>query len=228
MTRPLLASLFLVLASCAPSPRPTGVDPSILSEVNVGTSRRQPTPAAVDEALLPPVRMEMPELQGQAIDPRFDLSVSNAPAAQVFGSIVSGTRYSMLVPPGVTGNLSVNLNDVTIQEALDAIRERYGYEYKVQGTRIFIQPISIQTKVFNVNYLIGQRIGRSDLRVTSGSVADAPVAAGATGAPGVAPAVAQPGAPGTAGPAKSTYSGPGSNPTRTEFLDEPRRRLYAF
>src|SRR5882672_6202790 len=185
MTRLLLASLFLTLVSCAAPPRPVGVDPSIISQVNVGTPRRQPTPAAVDQALLPPVRMEMPELRGQTLDPRFDLSVSNAPAAQVFNSIVSGTRYSMLVPPTVSGTISVNLKDVTIQEALDAIRELYGYEYKMQGSRIFIQPISIQTKVFNVNYLIGQRVGRSDLRVTSGSVNDSPGISSGAGAPGV-------------------------------------------
>src|SRR5882672_6288809 len=159
MTRLLLASLFLTLVSCAAPPRPVGVDPSIISQVNVGTPRRQPTPAAVDQALLPPVRMEMPELRGQTLDPRFD--------------------------PSVSGTISVNLKDVTIQEALDAIRELYGYEYKMQGSRIFIQPISIQTKVFNVNYLIGQRVGRSDLRVTSGSVNDSPGISSGAGAPGV-------------------------------------------
>ena len=54
-----------------------------------------------------------------ALDPRFDLSVNNAPAAQVFLSIVSGTRYSMLVHPQVAGTISLNLNNVTDVEYLD-------------------------------------------------------------------------------------------------------------
>jgi MSHA biogenesis protein MshL len=116
--------------------------------------------------------MEMPAVQGRPIDPRFDLSVNNAPAPQVFMSIVSGTRYSMLLNPEVTGLITVNLKDVTIAEALDSLRELYGYEYRFEGTRIFVQPAGLQTRIYRVNYLVGQRRGKSDVRVQSGSLAD--------------------------------------------------------
>ena len=96
-------------------------------------------------------------------------------------SIVSGTRYSMLVNPEVTGSISVNLKDVTVAEALDSLRELYGYEYRIDGTRIFVQPAGLQTRVFRVNYLIGQRKGSSDMRVQSGSLADS---SGTDGGPG--------------------------------------------
>jgi len=42
----------------------------------------------------------MPKVAGTAAEPRFDLVVNGAPAQQVFMSIVSGTRYSMVVNPG--------------------------------------------------------------------------------------------------------------------------------
>jgi MSHA biogenesis protein MshL len=84
--------------------------------------------------------------------------------------IVGGTRYSMLVHPDINGNISVNLKDVTVFEALDALRSLYGYEYKVDGSRIFIEQQSMQTRVFQVNYIVGQRRGSSDTRVTSGSI----------------------------------------------------------
>ena len=84
--------------------------------------------------------------------------------------IVSGTRYSMLVRQDVTGTISVNLKDVTVFEALDSLRDLYGYEYRVEGTRIFIEPQTMQTRIFQVNYIVGQRKGSSDTRVTSGSV----------------------------------------------------------
>jgi MSHA biogenesis protein MshL len=230
MTRTLLALLSLALASCAP-PRPVGVDPSILSEVAPGERRQPPPPAAVNQALLPPVQMDMPDLRGQNLEPRFDLSVSNAPAAQVFGSIVSGTRYSMLVHSGVTGTISVNLKDVSVREALEAIRELYGYEYRIDGTRIFIQPVTIQTRIFNVNYLIGQRLGRSDLRVTSGSVGDAPVAGGAAagtpGAPTGTPAApGVPGAPGSGGALND--SSRIQTQTKSDFWDDLERTLKAL
>jgi MSHA biogenesis protein MshL len=184
----LLAAL--LLSSCAPPPRPDGVDPAVLAQVKEAPGRRVAPPPAVNEALLPRPQVEMPALQGRPLEPRFDLSVNNAPAAQVFNSIVSGTRYSMLVHPGVTGTVSVNLKDVTIHEALDALRELYGYDFKVDGTRVFVQPAGLQTRVFQVNYLPGLRRGSTDVRVQSGAVTDA----GAQGpvTPGALPATTTP------------------------------------
>ena len=87
----------------------------------------------VRRALLPPLVVEMPrDLEAKPLEPRFDLNVSNAPAAQVFMAIVSCTRYSMIVHPNVRESLSVNLKDVTVLEALDTLRELYGYDYGVQ------------------------------------------------------------------------------------------------
>ena len=142
-------------------------------------------PDVVSQALLPPLVVEMPRAEGRPLDQRFDLNVNNAPASQVFMAIVSGTRYSMIVHPDVRDTISVTLKDVTVFEALDTLRDLYGYEYRVQGNRITVQPVTMQTRVFRVNYLQMQRTGRSDLRVSSGSITDAPTAGtGAPGAPG--------------------------------------------
>jgi MSHA biogenesis protein MshL len=133
-----------------------------------------PTPAAINEALLPPLKIQMPKASSKQLEQRFDLVINNAPANQVLMGIVSGTRYSMLIQQDLTGMISVNLKDVTLFEALDSLRDLYGYEYKLDGTRIFIQAQSMQTRVFQVNYIVGQRKGSSDTRVTSGSVTGGP------------------------------------------------------
>ncbi len=172
-----MKKVFLIVAvsalgGCAtPPPRPSGIEPGIRAALESAPRKETPS-AALNQALLPPLRMAMPEVRGQLAEPRFDLSVNNAPAAQVFNSMVSGTRYSMLVPPSVSGTISVNLKDVSITEALDSIRELYGYDYKIEGTRIFILPAGLQTRIFQVNYLQGQRRGTSDVRVQSGSISD--------------------------------------------------------
>jgi len=146
------------------------VSEQMTSELEKGAQPAKPRePDAVNQALLPPLRMELPHAQGKPIEGRFDLNVNNAPAREVFLSIVSGTRYSMLVHPDVSGSISVNLKDVSLSEALEAIREIYGFEYKIDGSRVYIQPAGMQTRVFQVNYLIGARQGRSDMRVTAGS-----------------------------------------------------------
>ncbi len=149
------------------------------------TGRAKPAPAdAVSRALLPPLVVELPKVEGRPLEPRFDLNVNNAPAGQVFMAIVSGTRYSMVVHPDVRDSISVNLKDVTVLEALETLRDLYGYEYRVQGNRITVQSVSLQTRVFKVNYLQASRSGKSDVRVSSGSITDAPTAA--PGVPGAA------------------------------------------
>ncbi len=174
------------LAACADwKPRQGRTFDRIDRELTASPDQRKgaPPPDAVAQALLPPVVVEMPKLDGKPIEPRFDLSVVNAPAAQVFLSIVSGTRYGMVVHPQVKETISIALRDVTVMEALDTIRELYGYDFKVNGTRILVQPPSIQTRVFQINYLMSQRRGRSDVRVSSGAISDN-VGTGATGLPG--------------------------------------------
>ncbi len=119
--------------------------------------------------LLPQLSMIMPRIDSKPLEPRFDLAVNNTPASQVFMAIVSGTRYNMLVPPEVKGNISLSLKDVTVFEALESIRELYGYEYKVDENRIYIQPIALQTRLYQVNYLTATRTGSSTLSVQSSS-----------------------------------------------------------
>ena len=218
----------LVLAACAtPPPRPTAVDPEIQSEVDRAAAGPAPRRAQVpDLALLPPLRMEMPAVAGRPIDPRFDLSVNNAPAPQVFMAIVSGTRYSMLLNPEVSGTISVNLKDVTVVEALDSLRELYGYDYRFEGTRIFVQPAGLQTKIYRVNYLLGQRRGTSDLRVQSGSLAD-------TASPTGPPAPASAGTPAGSqtfggGAARSLDSARVSTQVNSDFWGDLRNALTAI
>jgi MSHA biogenesis protein MshL len=145
----------------------------------VAAAARQSAPPASDEAvsnaLLPPVSAlagQLPKAR-QALDERFNVAFNNVPAPQFFHSIVAGTRYNMLVHPDVAGTISANLKDVTLIETLDAVREMYGYDYRIDGTRISIKPLTMQTRMFQINYLIGSRKGTSNLRVSSTSVSNA-------------------------------------------------------
>lgn len=190
-TLTLLAVPAVLLGCAAPPARPDVVRESIGHELAQATTQRKSAEAA-EKALLAPLTIELP--RQEAVEPRFDLSIVNAPAVQVFMAIVSGTRYNMLVGPEVTGNLTVNLKDVTVREALESIRELYGYEFTINGNRIAIQPNTLQTRVFQVNYLASRRQGATELRVTSSSIAGSGGAAlpGAPTAAGAAPAAPGP------------------------------------
>jgi MSHA biogenesis protein MshL len=174
--------MLVLLAGCAAPSNHNQTNQAIQREMNQAAENSAlPGKAdAVNAALLPPLSMDMPKVDNKSLESKFDLSVNNTPAAQVFMAIVSGTRYSMLLHPDVSGNITLNLKDVSVFDALDAIRELYGYDYKVEGTRIYIQSAALQTRIFQVSYLSGLRAGTSSLRVSSGSVSDNTTATGQT------------------------------------------------
>jgi len=145
----------------------------------------QAKPAAVPARVMDALAEPAPPAQPLPPEPRIDLLVNNAQAREVFLAIVADTRYSMLMHPDVKGTLSVTLRGVTVTEALESIRDVYGYDFKMEGRRITIYAPTLQTRVFTVNYPNSQRTGNSETRVSSGggqtSTAGTTGAAGATG-----------------------------------------------
>jgi len=162
------------LAACSASPPRDAYD-KITEQMAAATKPAAAAqPPAVADALVPPVSAlatQLPKAR-EVMEERFNVSFNNVPARTFFNSLVAGTRYNMLVHPDVSGNISANLRDVTLVEALDAVRELYGYDYRIEGTKVYIRPLTIQTRMFQVNYLTSQRRGMSNLRVSSTSVAD--------------------------------------------------------
>lgn len=213
--------LACALLGCA-STRHGGTE--VLGEINdvllkSAANRKLPV-ADVDKSLMPP--LSLPTVADAAVpEPRFDLSVVNAPASQVFMALVSGTRYSMLLPQDVGGTVTVSLRDVTLMEALDTIRELYGYEYRVQGQRIFIEPNSMASRVFQINFLSSRRQGSSDLRVTGSSLTG-----GGSGASGTSASAASGSASG--GAAAGSDTSRVSMTTESDFWGDLRRALAAI
>jgi len=186
----LVIALVAVSGCATPgTPRTRTISPEVrdaLSQPSTPAPKSAP-PAELAQALVPPPDLSLPALAAKP-EPRFDLNVSGLPAAQVFAALAKDTRYSMLVDPALTAPVTVNLKDVTLIEALDTLRDMYGFEYRVEGTRVFVQPATLTTHVYQVNYLTANRGGRSDVRVTSGSIASAaPTTPGVTGSVPIAP-----------------------------------------
>jgi MSHA biogenesis protein MshL len=211
----------LLLSGCAASGVSRDTANKINQEMDAAVAAPESAkPDTVNQALLPPLSISLPSAAGKPAEAKFDLAVNNTAAQQVFMAIVSGTRYSMLLHPDVGGSISLNLKDVTVFDALEAIREMYGYDYKVDGTRIYIQPLTLQTRIFQVSYLTGQREGKSSLRVASGSVAD--VALGSSGTTAAAATAAATATASTRDSSKVTMT------SSADFWDELSTSLAAI
>ncbi|MDB5814753.1 MAG: mshL [Rhodocyclales bacterium] len=161
------AVALVLLAACQSAPKPNVTQNLINEEMRRAQERRDNVPAAVSQALLSPQAAEAP---AKPPEKRFNLAVNNAPASQVFAALAADSRYSIVVHPDVAGNITVNLKDVTLPEALESIREVYGYDYRISGDRVTVQPLTLQTRMFQLNYLSANRVGHSGTRVISGSI----------------------------------------------------------
>ncbi|MDO9166667.1 MAG: secretin N-terminal domain-containing protein [Rhodoferax sp.] len=183
----LCAALGLgLLAGCAADRplRTPDVSDAVRADLPATAAGKQvAVPSRISDALAepaPPAVLLPPE-------PRLDLLVNNAQAREVFLAIVADTRYSMLMHPDVAGTLSVTLRGVTVAEALEAIRDVYGYDFKMEGRRITIYAPTLQTRIFTVNYPNSQRVGNSELRVASGAALQS-VTSGSAATPTSTPA----------------------------------------
>lgn len=171
MSKILIAALSaLLLAACSNQHARRGdvfdrAGQEVGSAINSKSTRSQGD--VIGQAMVPPLQLDQPAPAKP--EPRFNLAVNNAPVAQVLNALVSGTQYSVLFPPDLSGTVSLNLKNITVREALDTLREVYGYDYRMQGNRIFVQPNTVQTRMFKINYLANRRVGSSDMRVTGSS-----------------------------------------------------------
>ncbi|MDR2092481.1 MAG: pilus (MSHA type) biogenesis protein MshL [Azoarcus sp.] len=161
----------LLSTACTPIMQPESTYDRVQNSLKAKKPVLKSDAQAVDAALPPLARIpRIPTKSPQPPEPRFDLSVRDAAAGQVFMAIVNDSRYSMVLPPDLSGSITVNLKNVTVQEALELIRDIYGYNFRINGTRISISANTPQTRIFQVSYLAARRAGISSTQVVSSSM----------------------------------------------------------
>ncbi len=129
-------------------------------------------PAEIMDQLVPANGPAIPGLLDSIpTEPRFDISVANAPADVFFMSLVSDTDINMVVHPSVSGDVSLDLKKVTVDDVMQLAREVYGYEYKKTDNGYIVLPARIQSRIYHVNYLNVSRDGSSTMTVSSGQLA---------------------------------------------------------
>lgn len=99
---------------------------------------------------------------------RFDVSVRDVPAQAFFLGLVNGTGINLVVHPDVSGSVTLDLKNVTVDEVLRVTRDIYGYEYKRDRNIYTVYANALRTEVFQINYLDVQRVGVSDTSVVIG------------------------------------------------------------
>jgi len=110
--------------------------------------------------------------KGLLAEKRLAIAANQVNAKDFFAALVQDSAYSVAVHPDVDGNITLNLKDVTLYEALDVIEELYGFEIKRSGKIIQIYPSGIRTETIALDYLFVKRSGSSSTNVNSGGVSE--------------------------------------------------------
>ena len=101
---------------------------------------------------------------------RMDVAANQIPATSFFSAIVDGTDYSIALHPEVSGDITLNLSDVTLSEILDIVQDIYGYDIKRNNRIIQVYPAGMRTQTIALDYLFIKRSGLSSTSVNSGGV----------------------------------------------------------
>jgi MSHA biogenesis protein MshL len=123
-------------------------------------------PPEVAAALLPPLELEPPQAKAQ----RFDIAVTNLEAKAFFMGLVQDTADNMLVHPDVSGEISLDLRNVTIAETMEMVRDVYGYDYRRSAAGWQVFPATLQSRMFVLNNLHLTRTGSTETHVSAGGL----------------------------------------------------------
>ena len=105
----------LAPAPAGPVPAPAGAFPLPPGAV--------PAPVGVAPPVVPARPLTAPEKRGELLS----MSFRDAPIQEVFEMLARGERVNIILRKGVAGNVSVNLYNVTVPQAVQSIAEAGGY-----------------------------------------------------------------------------------------------------
>ena len=169
----LLSLSVLMLSSCTPTDRSNerlaaedAID-EVAAQQREQKTNAKTVPPEVNKALLNNQSLAYGGA-AKSNNERFDVSVSNVPAKAFFLGLVNGTGVNVVVHPEVTGTVTLDLKNVTVNDVLRVTRDIYGYEFKQDRGIYTIYSNAVRTEVFQINYLDVQRVGVSDTSVLIG------------------------------------------------------------
>ncbi|NOI59330.1 pilus (MSHA type) biogenesis protein MshL [Vibrio coralliilyticus] len=169
MRKLVVAMTVASLVGCSMGHRePVEVKDALNEAINQSGSRSlDELPPSVEADLMPELDSGLAALETVK---RFRIQANDVEAKAFFASLVRGTEFSVALHPEVSGNITVNLTDVILDEVLSVVRDLYGYQIEKTGKVIQVYPAGLRTVTIPVDYLQFKRSGRSLTSITTGTI----------------------------------------------------------
>ena len=163
-----LAVSALLASGCELTSEPT-LKPHIQQELNANTqndtpvqAQDEPVPDGFEEELLASVGASV-ALPKEFEMTRFDVNANKVSINEFFAGLVADTPYSVAIHPEVSGEISLTLKDVTMDEVTKIVSRLYGIDVFREGKVVQVLPAIAGTTYVIIAYL--QRIKAKQLAV---------------------------------------------------------------
>lgn len=145
-----------------------------------------PQPPSVRPLLVSPVDDRFPEPKEL-----ISFTLKDADVKDVLMGLSRMSRYNIVFEQDIGGKISVDLKEVTLDEALKVLLAPMGLEFKREGRMIQVFKPKLESRIFTLNYVSTTRKGKNQIQAASGgggtattAGAAAPAAAGGAGGAG--------------------------------------------
>ncbi|WP_413112657.1 pilus (MSHA type) biogenesis protein MshL [Thaumasiovibrio sp. DFM-14] len=172
MRNTVMVCLCLILAGCSMGHQPPTDIQQALNQAALDAQIRHALPAAVSADLMPSGRRGMEMAPPRPDAQRFSVSAKQIDVRDFLGALVKDTEYSVVIHPEVSGQVSFNLQSVTLEDVFTVMTDIYGYEIHRRNNIIQVFPAGLRTETFRVDYLQLTRQGSSMTTVSTGSVSN--------------------------------------------------------
>jgi len=159
----LTGLLFLIFWGCAAGSKGVA-KPGLLGKYRPKPSVQSSLPG--EEYLLP--QMDKKESVKEVSGERFSIAVQETKLKDVLMVLAKDSRYNLVVDPSINESVTIDLKEVTMGEALQAILSPLHLEYTIHGKTIEVLRPRMATRVFSLNYITASRTGETGLTVSSG------------------------------------------------------------
>jgi len=156
----LISFLMLLLAGGCAAPPKKGPD-------KLTPPRAAPSPRPAGEKLKELVLPQREEAK-KIPEKLYSLSAREANIQEVLLAFSKESERNIIIDPELSGKVTVELKQVTLQEALEAILSPIGWTYRLDGKFIKISRLQMETRLFTLNYIATKRTGKREIFASTG------------------------------------------------------------
>jgi len=158
----ILLAVLCALAACATPAAVTEQPPAAPAEDTAAA----PESGKLQEIILPQKGGMKDEQTGRRL---YSLQMRDAGIQDLLFAFSEQTDMNIVVEPGITGKVTVDLKQVTMEQALETVLEPLGLVYEKQGSIIKVFRPAMETRIFTLDYITTSRTGQG---LISGAIGD--------------------------------------------------------